>query len=611
FGRSTTVREVLEVYGLADLAELLPGKSVDALLAWKEERVVKGRIGKEKNGAVVINSDYEDDDDDGEKGDSDAVVTMVDGVPTAAAGGQSGNKKSGLGPMAASVVGGLGLDSKHESAVAQLALNNPEFKEELVAAATEATAVTQPAPSQATSPIISTEAPPAAALTTSGPPVDFVDTAWQDTMKLLGCNDRFESEEHLDFFLERYLKKTSISLRKKNDRTKNLLYCECVTHSNCPFYVRFRTGKEDDSLEMYAHRYHHKGVTRPDVDRAGRAHKRRWKYSMDASLTNLNLSVSQRLIAQDVLKSEENHKKREDVPKHAAYRCLRQFVDMDAEEEILTYQLIIPYIRSFRTLNKKGVAEYSLTANGKSVRRVFFCPPSSNEAIRWMPPVISLDACHTKDGCSSMIYAFTCLTGAGKIYTLAFGMAEGNECTDDWTWMMTHFKTAMPALDEPTLQQSEIPTAIDFRENPAPVLKYRDVVFISDRDKGLLKSLRDIFPNHLSTYCLMHIQRNVAHNFNKPQAVLVDKIARTFNINKESYLLGKLKRMNRSAYNYVMKIDPECFRSTMWTRQHFGDRLDPSDTDNPIFKEVKKPDEYLPRRYGIFTSNTSESIFIT
>ncbi|MEL7428266.1 MAG: hypothetical protein AAFN81_35180, partial [Bacteroidota bacterium] len=175
FGRSTTVREVLEVYGLADLAELLPGKSVDALLAWKEERVVKGRIGKEKNGAVVINSDYEDDDDDGEKGDSDAVVTMVEGVATAAAGGQSGNKKSGLGPMAASVVGGLGLDSKHESAVAQLALNNPEFKEELVAAATEATAVTQPAPSQATSPIISTEAPPAAALTTSGPPVDFVD----------------------------------------------------------------------------------------------------------------------------------------------------------------------------------------------------------------------------------------------------------------------------------------------------------------------------------------------------------------------------------------------------------------------------------------------------
>lgn len=81
------------------VAELAAGKSAEALLAWKDEGVAVGRIGKDKKGFVEI-------DGDNDFNDSDVVTTKFKGVPTALADGQSGNKKPGLGPTAASVVGG-------------------------------------------------------------------------------------------------------------------------------------------------------------------------------------------------------------------------------------------------------------------------------------------------------------------------------------------------------------------------------------------------------------------------------------------------------------------------------------------------------------------------
>jgi transposase-like protein len=112
---------------------------------------------------------------------------------------------------------------------------------------------------------------------------------------------------------------------------------------------------------------------------------------------------------------------------------------------------------------------------------------------------------------------------------------------------------------------------------------YRETVFVSDRDKGLANAVEKWFPQHLSTHCAKHIERNVAQRFGNTAAKEVLKIAKCFSQLQETYHLENLKKISRGAYEYLMGIPREKWRTTTWVAE-----------------------ERLPRRYGIVTSNTSE-----
>ena len=107
---------------------------------------------------------------------------------------------------------------------------------------------------------------------------------------------------------------------------------------------------------------------------------------------------------------------------------------------------------------------------------------------------------------------------------------------------------------------------------------------MNDRMKGLDKSLEQTFPNHHLNDCVQHIKANVQQKFGMKAASFVVSIARLFSTRQEEFLLEKLRNTNKAAHNYLMKILANRWRSSEWLQ---------NDT--------------LPPRFGIITSNTSES----
>ena len=80
-------------------------------------------------------------------------------------------------------------------------------------------------------------------------------------------------------------------------------------------------------------------------------------------------------------------------------------------------------------------------------------------------------------------------------------------------------------------------------------------MFVSDRGKGLDKSLAEIFPNNHATNCVHHIKQNVKSRFGAKVAEMVFPIAHAFSMIEEETLLEQLKKKLANACDYCDIIE--------------------------------------------------------
>ena len=99
--------------------------------------------------------------------------------------------------------------------------------------------------------------------------------------------------------------------------------------------------------------------------------------------------------------------------------------------------------------------------------------------------------------------------------------------------------------------------------------------------------MQSIFPDNIEINCAKHIEANVAQRgFGQQCARLVFPHARTFSTLREAELLaGKMRSIKPAAATYVLGMNNGMWRGTSWMNE-----------SHP-----------LPLRYGILTSNLSES----
>ena len=122
-------------------------------------------------------------------------------------------------------------------------------------------------------------------------------------------------------------------------------------------------------------------------------------------------------------------------------------------------------------------------------------------------------------------------------------------------------------------------------ESDIPDCEYKKMVIISDRCKGLKVALNEEFPENLSTSCAFHLKGNVASKFPGGASKYVLPIAKTFSSRQENELFAKMEQCNPGSSVYLKREPAECFRNTEWVQSRRS----------------------LPRRFGIVTSNASES----
>lgn len=341
---------------------------------------------------------------------------------------------------------------------------------------------------------------------------------------------------------------------------------QCASHHECTFKAKFGRIRLTDHLTCKTkHSCFFHSPTRTEGTADGRAEKGRVDRNMRKAHRMVAAVKAGDVSTADLMKAAET-KLKVSVTYGQANQVLNRRNLGSASQTRLGYQLIIPYLNAFKGLNAGSHVAYERD-NEYHLLRVFLCPGIMLEAMQVVRPVMSLDAAHMKTTRGGgTLYVASVKSACDHVFPVAVSLMVDNENKAGWTWFLENLRAALPILDQ-THDSIEV--------------VYKKFVFISDRQKGLVESLKEVFPDNHSCYCAIHITRNVEAKYGKKESKYVMPLARTFS---RSYADALLAEMGGAARNYILQIEEPQWRSTAW--------LD---------------DEALPPRYGFVSSNISES----
>ncbi len=95
----------------------------------------------------------------------------------------------------------------------------------------------------------------------------------------------------------------------------------------------------------------------------------------------------------------------------------------------------------------------------------------TKDSLKFVRPIISLDATHQKSKHKGTLLAATVLSAMNELYPLGFIIYSGNEDLSSWTEMLTALKEACPRV------ATETDNNLYYGEGMVPGLKF---AFISD-----------------------------------------------------------------------------------------------------------------------------------
>ena len=161
-------------------------------------------------------------------------------------------------------------------------------------------------------------------------------------------------------------------------------------------------------------------------------------------------------------------------------------------------------------LNPLSVMGHTLSAPPEfEIMDLHFFPGFMNDALRYVRPVISLDAAHLKSKYKGILYVASVLSGNDDVYPIGFMISIGNETKESWTKMLKLLKTACPIITNV--------------ENQYPFM------FISDRGKGLVPAIKEVFPANREASCAFHISENVKKKYGTEVSSKIMAMAKTMN----------------------------------------------------------------------------------
>ena len=403
------------------------------------------------------------------------------------------------------------------------------------------------------------------------------DTSFYDVMREaeLQC---FPTLEAVNPIVEAYEARTGNYLRIKRSINDKFRVYECREHLECPFQIRISRRRSDGAFVVSKMKTKHSDVRREAMAKDGR----KWKKRRHAKLNDIVVQVLKTKdgypTPADVIKTAANHSGII-LPYMAAYRALTKDVGIGRRLTVKSFEQMTPYLEEMKKCNPMSVIGCTKTETHELVD-VYFFPGFMNDALKFVRPVVSLDAAHLRTEYKGTWYIASVLSGNNDVFPIGVMISSGNEDRATWTKMLTLLKDAFPILVEHGFHGME---ATPLCECP--------FVFVSDRDKGLKPALKEVFPTNLEFSCAKHIESNVTQRFGKQCGRYVMAMAKTYSARNASNMLDQVRQLKPSAAAYLENIDNSgvLWKSSQW-----------------ITNSVQQP--FLPPRYGIITSNTSECV---
>jgi hypothetical protein len=203
--------------------------------------------------------------------------------------------------------------------------------------------------------------------------------------------------------------------------------------------------------------------------------------------------------------------------------------------------------------------EYTTTNN---FRRLFICYAASAKGFGDCRPVLGVDGAHLKGKYLGILLSATAVDANGSLFPLAHAVVDA-ENDDNWIWFINLLHKVI--------------------EEYAPAyLAPKFLTFVSDRQKGLLESVEQVFPGSPHGYCLRHLYENLHKNYKHPDLQrFLYQAARAKTEQEYKNKIDQMRGINSDAVNWLLAHA---------TPNHWCEYYFPG------------------RRYGHITSNIAESI---
>ncbi|KAK2649706.1 hypothetical protein Ddye_017195 [Dipteronia dyeriana] len=170
-------------------------------------------------------------------------------------------------------------------------------------------------------------------------------------------------------------------------------------------------------------------------------------------------------------------------------------------------------------------------------------------------PLIGLDGCHLSSEFGGVLLSAIAIDANGGIFPLAYCVYE-SENIDSWSWFLELLHRALKWNND------------------------RHLCFMSDRQKEVLKAIKNEWPKAGNRYCLRHISTNFNAN-SKCSSLDINwklwKAAKEGNEVGFKQVMERIKGVSVEAYQLLMNIPID-----IWARHRFDTRIKSDHVTNNI-----------------------------
>ncbi|KAK1411976.1 hypothetical protein QVD17_32873 [Tagetes erecta] len=224
------------------------------------------------------------------------------------------------------------------------------------------------------------------------------------------------------------------------------------------------------------------------------------------------------------------------------------------------------------------------TSSTRRFMRIYVCLGPLKQGFKAIGrDLLGLDGTFMKGPYPGQILSAVGIDGNNGIYPLSYAIVEA-ETTETWTWFL------------------------ECLGDDLDLVANSNFTFVSDRQKGILPAIGNLFPYAEHRYCLRHINENMKQTFKgKAYKDMLWKLGTTTTKIHFQKAMNELKNFNKDAHDWLSKIPPN-----HWSRSHFSGRAR-SDVllnnmcevfngkivegrDKPIITVLEYIREYLMRR---------------
>ena len=244
--------------------------------------------------------------------------------------------------------------------------------------------------------------------------------------------------------------------------------------------------------------------------------------------------------------------------------------------EIQSFQLVAPFFNKLKERMPGSIAVLERDCDN-CLKRTFVMLRPLVEGFQHCLPLLSLDACHLRNTFKGVLMAATMMDAERGTQLLAWGTAP-IENSVHWDWFCYHLRKGLSSWHNEDQQARSCAVGRHiYTETPM-----RRVTFISDREKGILKALKEQFPRCSHQFCIFHIEKNIKKTYGlkeqtKNQILQACKAVQPSVFNKA---MDAINDLDPRVYEYLTKIPAE-----NWAASFCG-----------------------VRKWGVITSNNSEQM---